>query len=56
MFDEVFGSIDLGAHSDKTKCPCGCVCLCWNGEEERVSNTNSRASTVRAGQYATTPD
>ncbi|MGB2697394.1 MAG: hypothetical protein WBD28_05985 [Candidatus Zixiibacteriota bacterium] len=55
MFDEVFGGINFGAHTDKRKCPCGCTCLCWNGEEERVSNTNSRATTVHASEYAQDP-
>ena len=56
MFDEVFGGLNLGAAIDKSKCPCGCACGCWEGEEERVSNTNSQASTVYAGSFATTPD
>jgi len=56
MFEEVFGGIDIGAIDDKKKCPCGCVCMCWEGEEQRVSNTNSRTSTVHAGSFATTPD
>lgn len=56
MFEEVFGRIDLGASSDEKKCCCGGVCLCWEGEEERVSNANSRVSPVFAGKYATAPD
>ncbi len=55
MFDEVFGGINFGAHIDKKKCPCGCTCLCWNGEEERVSNTNSRTSIVYGAEVAVEP-
>lgn len=56
MFNEVFGGIDMGVDDDKKKCPCGCVCTCWEGEKDRVSTANSKASTVHAGAYATTPD
>jgi hypothetical protein len=56
MFDEVFGGANFGGlYDNKGRCPCGCTCLCWNGEEERVSNTNSRASTVHASDYETNP-
>jgi len=57
MFDEVFGGISFGdLASDKKKCPCGCVCVCYGGEEDRVANTNSRASTIKATELAADPN
>lgn len=57
MFDEVFGGINFGhGVDDKKKCPCGCTCVCYQGEEERVSNTNSRAATIKASELATDPN
>lgn len=56
MFDEVFGSINFGHHAeDGRRCPCGCVCVCYQGEAERVSNTNSRATTTKSVELAQDP-
>lgn len=56
MFDEVFGGMNFGGLSDKEpRCPCGCTCICWEGEEERVSTTNSKANTVHASEFTTNP-
>ena len=55
MFDEVFGGINFGTNIDKKKCPCGCTCTCFNGEEDRVSTTNSRTSIVYSAEVAVEP-